>query len=94
MPGWIKNFTGADVEFSFTSGGEFPEDLSEFSLIVHCGGCMLNEKEMSFRLQKAQISGVPIVNYGVAIAMMHGILTRSLEPFPEILKILKKGLKM
>ena len=94
MPGWIKNFTGADIEFSFTSGGEFPEDLSEFSLIVHCGGCMLNEKEMSFRLQKAQISGVPIVNYGVAIAMMHGILTRSLEPFPEILKILKKGLKM
>ena len=90
MPGWIKGFTGADIEFHFTSGGEFPEDLNEFALIVHCGGCMLNEKEMAFRLQKAQESGVPIVNYGVAIAMMHGILTRSLEPFPEILKLIEE----
>lgn len=91
MPDWIRNFTGADIEFDFTSGGEFPQDISQYALIVHCGGCMLNEKEMSYRLKKAVDSGIPIVNYGVAIAMMHGILARSIEPFPEILKILKKG---
>lgn len=84
MPQWIRNFTKSEPEFSFTSGGEFPDDLSEFSLIVHCGGCMLNEKEMKYRLTRAKEQGVPIVNYGVAIAQMHGILKRSLEIFPEI----------
>ncbi len=89
IPNWIKEYTNADIEFCFTSGGEFPEDLSQYALIVHCGGCMLNEKEMSYRLNKASESGIPIVNYGVAIAMMHGILERSLEPFPEILELIK-----
>ncbi len=84
MPRWIRNFTKSEPEFSFTSGGDFPDDLSEFSLIVHCGGCMLNEKEMKYRLTCAKEQGVPIVNYGVAIAQMHGILKRSLEIFPEI----------
>lgn len=84
MPQWIRNFTGVEPEFSFTSGGEFPEDLSGFALVVHCGGCMLNEKEMQYRLTCAREQGVPIVNYGVAIAQMHGILKRSLEIFPEI----------
>ena len=84
IPQWIRNFTKSEPEFSFTSGGEFPDDLSEFSLVVHCGGCMLNEKEMKYRLQCAKEQGVPIVNYGVAIAQMHGILKRSLEIFPEI----------
>lgn len=84
MPQWIRNFTKSEPEFSFTSGGEFPDDLSEFSLIVHCGGCMLNEKEMKYRLTCAKEQDVPIVNYGVAIAQMHGILKRSLEIFPEI----------
>lgn len=84
MPQWIRNFTKSEPEFFFTSGGEFPDDLSEFSLIVHCGGCMLNEKEMKYRLTCAKAQGVPIVNYGVAIAQMHGILKRSLEIFPEI----------
>ena len=88
MPNWIKEYTNADIEFCFTSGGEFPEDLNQYALIVHCGGCMLNEKEMSYRLNKAGESGIPIVNYGVAIAMMHGILERSLEPFPQILELL------
>lgn len=81
MPNWIENYTGKKIEFSFTSGGEFPEDLSHYDLIVHCGGCMLNEKEMQYRIEKAKNSGVPIVNYGVAIAQMHGILERSLEVF-------------
>lgn len=89
MPNWIKEYTNADIEFCFTSGGEFPDDLSGYALIVHCGGCMLNEKEMSYRLNKASESGIPIVNYGVAIAMMHGILERSLEPFPQILELIK-----
>lgn len=90
MPGWIRKYSGVEPEFHFTSGGEFPDDFSGYKLIVHCGGCMLNEKEMQRRIAQAQASGVPIVNYGIAIAQMHGILKRSLEPFPEILKILDK----
>jgi [FeFe] hydrogenase H-cluster maturation GTPase HydF len=90
MPGWIKNYSGAEPDFHFTSGGEFPDDLSEYSLVVHCGGCMLNEKEMQRRIEAANRAGVPIVNYGIAIAQMHSILRRSLAPFPEILEILDK----
>lgn len=83
MPAWIRTFSGANPEFEFTSGGEFPdsESLREYALVVHCGGCMLNEQEMKSRIQRANMAGVPIVNYGVAIAQMHGILQRSLEPF-------------
>ena len=83
MPAWIRSFSHSEPEFKFTSGGEFPdsESLREFALIVHCGGCMLNEQEMHSRLERANMAGVPIVNYGVAIAEMHGILRRSLEPF-------------
>ncbi|MBQ3450133.1 MAG: [Synergistaceae bacterium] len=83
MPAWIRSFSHSEPEFKFTSGGEFPdsESLREFALIVHCGGCMLNEQEMHSRLERADMAGVPIVNYGVAIAEMHGILRRSLEPF-------------
>ena len=85
MPGWIKSFTGKSIEFDFTSGGEFPKDLSPWALVVHCGGCMLNEKEMKNRIEAANIQGTPMVNYGVAIALVHGILDRSLEPFADIL---------
>lgn len=83
MPAWIRKFSGANPEFVFTSGGEFPdsETLKEFALVVHCGGCMLNEQEMKSRMARAEMAGVPIVNYGVAIAEMHGILKRSIEPF-------------
>lgn len=88
MPKWIEDFTNAKPDYTFTSGGTFPDDLSEFKLIVHCGGCMLNEKEMKSRMQKANEKLVPIVNYGVAIAHMHGILKRSLAPFPDIQKLL------
>lgn len=88
MPKWIEDFTNAKPDYTFTSGGTFPDDLSEFKLIVHCGGCMLNEKEMKSRMQKANAQNVPILNYGVAIAHMHGILKRSLAPFPDIQKLL------
>ena len=81
LPNWIKKYTGKNVEFEFTQGGEFPQDLSKFALIVHCGGCMLNEAEMKSRLKKASEQNIPIVNYGMAIAYMNGILERSLEIF-------------
>ncbi|MBO5463096.1 MAG: [FeFe] hydrogenase H-cluster maturation GTPase HydF [Clostridia bacterium] len=83
IPGWIRDFTKSEPNFVFTSGGEFPKDLSDISLVVHCGGCMLNEKEMKHRLSVSKEQGVPVVNYGVAIAQMHGILKRSLEIFPD-----------
>lgn len=89
MPEWIKNYTGKNVSFDFTSGGEFQSDMSKYSLVVHCGGCMLNDKEMQSRIDKCKSVGVPIANYGVAIAMMHGILRRSIEVFPKVLRILE-----
>ncbi|MDY4986984.1 MAG: [FeFe] hydrogenase H-cluster maturation GTPase HydF [Eggerthellaceae bacterium] len=79
MPRWIRDFSGAQPEFEFVSGNEFPEDLSRYRLIVHCGGCMLNEREMRFRVASAQAAGIPIVNYGIAIAHMNGILARSVQ---------------
>ena len=88
MPAWIERFCKAKPEFTFTSGGEFPEDLSPYSLIVHCGGCMLTETAMKHRIETAISAGVPIVNYGIAIAQMHGILKRSVQIFPDILALL------
>ena len=79
LPAWIRAHCGAEPEFHFTSGGTFPDDLSEYSLIVHCGGCMLNEQAMQSRIRAAKAAGVPMVNYGVAIAQMHGILARSVR---------------
>jgi len=89
MPQWIESFSGAKPEYAFTSGGEFPEDLSEYALVVHCGGCMLNEAAMKHRIEKASAAGIPIVNYGIAIAHMHGILQRSIQPFPNVSELLK-----
>lgn len=81
LPNWIKKFTGKNINFEFSSGGEFPDDIKKYSLIVHCGGCMINAAEMKSRLKHAEKSGVAITNYGIAIAQMHGILKRSLSPF-------------
>ena len=81
LPAWIEKFSGAKPGYRFTSGGGFESDLAGYKLIVHCGGCMLNEKEMEHRIAAAAEAGVPIVNYGIAIAHMHGILERSIEPF-------------
>lgn len=88
LPKWIEQFSGIQPRYVFTSGNEFSEDLTQYALVVHCGGCMLNEKEMKHRIKAAQMAGVPIVNYGIAIAQMHGILKRSLEVFPEVLALL------
>ncbi len=83
LPKWIEKHTGKSLNFEFTSGGEFPEILSKYSLIVHCGGCMLNEKEIRYRNKCAQDAGVPITNYGTLIAHINGILERSIEVFGD-----------
>lgn len=88
LPNWIKKFSGAKVQIDFTSGGEFPADVSGYKLVVHCGGCMLNEAEMKHRINCAKEVNVPMTNYGVAIAHVNGILKRSLELFPEVLTLL------
>ena len=79
MPNWVKKYTGKEVEFEFSSGNDFPEDLSKYKLVIHCGGCMVNEAEMKNRVKKCKSQGVPIVNYGMAIAEFNGILDRSLK---------------
>ncbi len=83
MPRWIREFTGKDIRFAFTSGTQFPKDLSKYALVVHCGGCTLNEREMKYRLRCAKEAGIPMTNYGTAIAQMHGILDRSLAIFKD-----------
>ena len=80
IPRWLKEYTGKDLVLEHSSGRDFPEDLSPYRLIIHCGGCMLGEREMAYRQKTAQDAGVPFTNYGMAIAQMHGILQRSLEP--------------
>lgn len=89
LPRWIRQYTGKDIDFVFSSGTEFPEDLSPYKLIVHCGGCMLNEREMKYRLACATDQNIPITNYGILIAYMQGILKRSLMPFPSIAMMLE-----
>lgn len=84
LPNWIRNYTGKELSFEFTSGGEFPEDLSPYALVVHCGGCMLNEREMKARIARAVAQNVPITNYGICIAQVHGILRRSVEMFSDV----------
>ena len=86
MPAWVEKYTGKKLNFEFTSGGEFPDDPTGYDLVIHCGGCMLGEREMKSRIRRCAEKNVPITNYGIAIAQMHSILRRSLGVFPEILK--------
>ena len=88
LPNWIRNYTKCEPEFIFTSGTEFPIDLRSYKLIIHCGGCMLNEREIMYRNKCAYLQNVPMTNYGIAIAYMNGILKRTVEPLPEIKEIL------
>ena len=88
LPNWIRNYTKCEPEFIFTSGTEFPIDLRSYKLIIHCGGCMLNEREIMYRNKCAFLQNVPMTNYGIAIAYMNGILKRTVEPLPEIKEIL------
>ncbi len=89
IPRWLKEYTGKNLKLSYCSGTAFPDDLSPYKLVIHCGGCTLNEREMKYRLQCAGDQGTPITNYGIFIAHTQGILKRSLEPFPHILATLK-----
>lgn len=81
IPGWLHEYTGKTFDYEFTSGGSFPEDLSSYKVIIHCGGCMLNEREIQYRMKCAIDQGVPFTNYGTVIALTQGILVRSLEIF-------------
>lgn len=89
LPKWLNNFTNKNIEIDFCSGTEFPNDLSKYKLIIHCGGCMLNEREVQSRMNMAIKQNVPFTNYGTSIAYMQGILERSLEIFPEFLELIK-----
>lgn len=90
LPRWLKNYTGKHLEFETCSGREFPEDLSRFSLVIHCGGCMLNEREMRSRMKRASVQEIPITNYGIAIAYFQGILKRCIGMFPHLLAELEE----
>ncbi len=89
IPRWLRNYTGAEITIESCSGTEFPDDLSPYSLVIHCGGCMLGEREVRYRMKCAQDQGVPITNYGIVIAYMQGILKRSLSIFPALSEKLK-----
>lgn len=89
LPAWIRSYTKSEPIFEFTSGTEFPADLGSYKLIIHCGACMLNEREIQHRYSSAVQQNIPITNYGIAIAYMNGILKRTVEPLPEISSLLK-----
>jgi predicted GTPase len=84
IPRWLRNYTGKKINIETCSGIEFPEDLSRYAMVIHCGGCMLTEREVRYRMKCAQDQGVPITNYGITIAYMQGILKRSLGIFPAL----------
>ena len=92
LPNWLRIHTGKEIRIETSSGTEFPEDLSPYKLVIHCGGCMLNEREMLYRQQSAKRQGVPMTNYGIAIAYMNGILRRSISMFPDLLRYLEPGI--
>ncbi|MCC8090560.1 MAG: [FeFe] hydrogenase H-cluster maturation GTPase HydF [Oscillospiraceae bacterium] len=93
IPRWLRQYTGRRLEIETTSGRAFPEDLSPYRLVIHCGGCMLNEREVRYRMKTAQDQQVPITNYGVAIACMQGILRRCIAMFPHLLDLLEGGVR-
>ena len=85
LPRWIKNYAACEPDFSFCSGGDFPDDLSSYKMVIHCGGCMLNEREIQYRRLSAEDQNIPFTNYGVTIAFIQGILRRSVAMFPNVL---------
>ena len=88
IPRWLKEYTGKDISIETASGRDFPEDLSPYAMVIHCGGCMLNGREVGYRMKTAADQAVPITNYGIAIAYMKGILRRSLSVFPDLQELL------
>ena len=84
LPKWLRAYTGRKLELTFASGRDFSDHVADYALVIHCGGCMLTEREVRSRMEQAAAAGVPVTNYGTAIAQMNGILQRSLSVFPEI----------
>lgn len=91
IPNWLRKHAGGELEFEWVSGGKFPQELQQYKLVLHCGSCMLNRREMLYRIMQVRETGVPIVNYGVAIAHLHGILRRALSPFPHLVQLLDQA---
>ena len=90
IPRWLKQYTGKDFEYIYSSGYSFPRELDEVKLVIHCGACMLNKTDMLYRIKQVTEKNIPIVNYGVLISYVHGIFERALEPFPEAKSIYKE----
>lgn len=88
LPNWLKKYTNKNLNFEFSSGTGFPSDLSKYKMIIHCGGCMLKNNEVIYRYKQAKLQNIPISNYGITIAYIHGILKRSIEVFPDLYKII------
>ena len=82
IPRWLRQQVGGDIDFHFSSGPDFPPDLASYELVIHCGGCMINRQEMLTRGLRADEAGVPMVNYGVFLSYVHGVIERALRPFP------------
>lgn len=93
IPRWLRQYVGGDLQIDISSGRDYPNDLKNYKLILHCGGCMMNRREMLNRLRKAQESGVAVTNYGVAISFLQGVIKRSLTPFPSALAAFEKKIK-
>ena len=83
LPRWLRQFAGGELQFQWASGASFPRDVSGYDIVIHCGGCMLNHREMQYRIREARAQGVPVTNYGLVIAHVQGILERALRPFPD-----------
>ena len=93
IPRWLRQYVGGDLQMDISSGRDYPDDLKKYKLILHCGGCMMNRREMLNRLRNAQEAGVPVTNYGVAISFLQGVIRRSLAPFPSALEAFEKQAK-
>ncbi len=93
IPRWLRQYIGGDLQIDVSSGRDYPDDLKKYKLIIHCGACMINRREMLNRLRKAQEEGVPITNYGIAISFLQGVIRRSLAPFPSALEVFEKRTK-
>jgi [FeFe] hydrogenase H-cluster maturation GTPase HydF len=93
IPRWLRQYVGGDLQFDTSAGRDYPDDLKKYKLILHCGGCMMNRREMMTRLRKAQDAGVPVTNYGIAISFLQGVIRRSLAPFPSALEAFEKQMK-
>lgn len=94
IPRWLRQYVGGDLTIEVASGRDYPDHLHQYNLIIHCGGCMMNRREMHSRLRKAQDAGVPVTNYGVAISFLQGVIRRTLAPFPAALNAFEKASSM